>query len=312
VKVSILNLNLVGPDAIGTCIIHAARFFQGRGDEVRIYIEHPPEEVPPEIRALCSVVKLGDLIGGRESHFTDSDLLIYHYPIRHGLMETIKGIERGVVIFTYYGVTPPELWGSEDGRDLLVRAVEGVALVHYADLAIAHSPFTQQELVERYGYDADRIRLFPLGVSLDQFRPAQKDPALVAKYGLQGQRVLLFVGRMAGNKRIDLLVQALAQVKMEIANTKLLLVGDNHSAPAYIAVARQAKELAARLGIAAEDVIFTGQVEELPKYYHLADIFVTASEHEGFGVPIIEAMASGVPVIACLNSCQRACRSLIS
>jgi len=296
-KVSILNLNLVGPDAIGTCIIRMARFFQNRGDQVRIYIEHRPEGVPAEIKVLCSVVKLGDLISGREGHFTDSGLFIYHYPIRYGLLETIKGIKRGAVIFTYYGVTPPDLWGSEEGRDLLVRAVEGAALVHYADLAITHSPFTQRELVERYGYDADRIRLFPLAVSLNQFCPGQKDSALVIKYALQGQWVLLFVGRMAGNKRIDLLVQALAQVKIEIANTKLLLVGDNHSAPAYVAVAKRAKELAAKLGI-AEDVIFTGRVDDLPEYYRLADVFVTASLHEGFGMPIIEAMACGVPVVA--------------
>jgi len=133
-------------------------------------------------------------------------------------------------------------------------------------------------------------------VSLDQFCPGQKDPALVTKYGLQGQRVLLFVGRMAGNKRIDLLVESLARIRMEIANTKLLLVGDSRSAPAYAAEARQAKELAAKLGI-AKDVIFTGRVERLPEYYRLADIFVTASQHEGFCVPVIEAMASGVPVI---------------
>jgi len=297
-RVSLLNLNLIEKDAIGACIIHMARFFRDRGDEVKIYIEHPPEGVSADIAAgLCQVVSLGELISGRQSHFVNSDLFIYHYPIRYGLLESIKGIERGAVIFYYYGVTPPELWGYEEDRDLLVRGVEGVSLVHYADLAIVCSEFSKGELVQRCGYDADRVRIIHLPVTQGDFRPGTKDPDLVARYGLEGRRVLLFVGRMAGNKRIDLLVQTLARVHAQVPEAILLLVGDNHSAVAYRGETEKARALAAELDI-SDSVIFTGRVDRLPDYYRLAEVYLSASLHEGFGLPLLEAMSSGVPVVA--------------
>jgi glycosyltransferase involved in cell wall biosynthesis/SAM-dependent methyltransferase len=296
-RVSMLNLNLIEKDAIGACIIHMARFFRDRGDEVKIYIEHPPEGVSADIASLCQVVSLGELISGRQSHFVNSDLFIYHYPIRYDLLESIKGIERGAVIFYYHGVTPLELWGYEEDRDLLVRGVEGVSLVHYADLAIACSEFTKEELVQRYGYDADRVRIIPLPMTQGDFRPGTKDPDLVARYGLEGRRVLLYVGRMAGNKRIDLLVRALVLVRAQVPEAILLLVGDNNSAVAYRGETEKARALAAELDISGS-VIFTGRVDRLPDYYRLAEVYLSASLHEGFGLPLLEAMSSGVPIVA--------------
>lgn len=298
-KVSLINLNVVASDAIGTCIINQVRVFQRRGDDVRLYVQHPLHDVPADVEAVTSVVTLKDLIGGRHGHFDTSDLYIYHYPSRHDLMESIRGIEHGTVIFYYHNVTPPELWGSEEGRELLIKGIEGKALAHYADLCIADSPLNKQELVDEIGYDADRVFVLPLTVKLDQFAPGAKDPELIRHHQLEGQQVLLFVGRIAGNKRIDLLIEALAQIKDRMPDTKLLLVGDESGTTAYRQIAADARKLATELGI-AEDVIWVGHkhVSELPAYYRLADVYVSASLHEGFGVPLIEAMASGVPVVA--------------
>jgi len=109
--------------------------------------------------------------------------------------------------------------------------------------------------------------------------------------------VLLYVGRMAGNKRIDLLVEALAVVKQHLPQTRLLLVGDDRTSPAYQEVVAGARRRAAELDV-DQDVIWTGPVEDLAAHLRLADLYVTASLHEGFGVPLIEAMASGVPIVA--------------
>jgi glycosyltransferase involved in cell wall biosynthesis len=249
------------------------------------------------VEALTSVVTLSDLIGRRYEHFCRSDLYIYHYPSRHDLMESIRGIDRGTVVFYDHNVTPPELWGSESERDLLLRGVEGKALVHYADLCITDSPFNKRDLVERVGYDADRIHVLPLAVQLGEYTPGVRDSDLAQRYQLQGSQVLLFVGRMAGNKRIDLLIEALAQVQGEAPNTKLLLVGDDQGNQAFRDVVAAARRRANELGV-AHDVIWTGRVDNLVPYYQLADVYVTASLHEGFGVPLIEAMACGVPVVA--------------
>ena len=296
-RVSLINLNLVAEDAIGACIINQVQFFRHRGDDVHVYVLHSPHNVPADVEAVTSIVTLRELIEGQHEHFRLSDLYIYHYPGRYALIESIRGIDRGTVIFYYHNVTPPELWGSDVGRDLLMQGIEGSALVHYADLCITDSPFNKQDLVDRLGYAPDRIYVLPLAVDLEQFTPGNRDPELIQRYKLGGQQVLLFVGRMAGNKRVDLLIETLAQVKNQMPNAKLLLVGDNQSNPAFRPIVAQAQSRAAELGI-AHDVIWTGRVDELPPYFRLADVFVTASLHEGFGQPLVEAMACGVPVVA--------------
>jgi hypothetical protein len=102
---------------------------------------------------------------------------------------------------------------------------------------------------------------------------------------------------MAGNKRIDLLVQALAHVKRDVPEATLLLVGDDRGSPAYREVVEGARRLAKELGV-DRDVVWTGAQFPQDPYLRLADVYVTASLHEGFGVPLVEAMASGVPVVA--------------
>lgn len=295
-RVSILNINFVAKDAIGTSILNQVRFFLRRGDDVRVYVAHPSTDIPSDVVELTRVVTLAELLDPQEAHFRLSDLCIYHYPSRHPLMESIKTIERGAVIFYYHNVTPPALWNSAIARDELQRGVDGVSLVHYADLAVADSPFNVEDLVQR-GYDEERIHVLPLAVPLESFTPGPKPLDLVQQYGLTGQRMLLFVGRMASNKRVDLLVEALPQIRASVPNVKLLLVGDGESSEPYRQVVAQVHERAAALGV-ADAVQFTGIVGDLVTHYRLADVYVTASLHEGFGVPLIEAMAAGTPVVA--------------
>ena len=297
-RVSLINLNLIAQDAIGQCLLNQVRFFQRRGDEVQVYVMHPPQGVPESVAALTRVVTLADLDGPRDERFFDSDLYVYHYPGRHPLMESIKCIDRGAVVFYYHNVTPPELWHSDFEREVLQGSVEGVsALAYYADLIVADSAFNADQLIEEYDCERDRVRVLPLAVPLDQFTSGPRDLTLLQQVGLEGRRVILFVGRMAGNKRIDLLVEALPLVQQQVPNASLMLVGDDRSNPAIQDTVARARARSEELGV-ADDVIFTGRVDDVPPYYRLVDVYVTASLHEGFGVPLIEAMASGVPVVA--------------
>jgi glycosyltransferase involved in cell wall biosynthesis len=296
-RVSLINPSLVSEDAIGTCVINQARFFRERGDEVRVYLPVPPQNVPSDIEALTRVVTLSELVQEKREHFSLSDLYIYHYPARYPLIETIRGLDRGTVIFYYHNVTPPELWGTDVGRERLVEGIDGTALAHYADYCIVDSPFNKQDLVDRLGYAPERIFVLPLAVDLAEFTPGEPDRELLRRHKLAGHQILLFVGRMAGNKRVDLLIKALARVQVEMPHTKLLLVGDDRTDPAFRPIVSAAQARAVDLGIAG-DVIWTGRVEDVAPYFRLADVYVTASLHEGFGVPLIEAMASGVPVVA--------------
>lgn len=297
-RVSIINLNLVAADAIGQSMLHQLRFHQRRGDEVQVYVMHPPEGVPAAAASAVHVVDVIDLLGRQDEFFQNSDLYIYHYPGRYDLLETLKSLERGAVIFYYHNVTPPELWGAQVGLEELAQGQAAVAkYAPYADLIVTVSPFNAEELISAHGVAAERIRVLPLAVPLDQFKPGPADLELVRRHQLAGKRVLLYVGRVAGNKRVDLLVEALAKIKDEFPNAVLLVVGDHESNPAFHEVVTKIRARADALGVTS-DVIFTGRVADLPPYYRLADLYVCASLHEGFGVPLVEAMASGVPVVA--------------
>jgi glycosyltransferase involved in cell wall biosynthesis len=297
-RVSLINLNLVAADAIGQAMLHQVRFHQRRGDEVRVYVMHPPEGLPAKLNEVVRVVDVIDLLGRQDDYFQSSDLYIYHYPGRYALLDTIKTLERGAVVFYYHNVTPPELWGAASGRAELAQGQAAVAkYAAFADLIVTDSLFNAEELQDIHGVAAEQIRVLPLAVPLDRFQPGEADLESVKRYGLAGKEVLLFVGRVAGNKRVDLLVEALAKIKSQHANAVLLVVGDHDSNPAFNEVTAKIRAHAIQLGV-EDSVIFTGRVAELPPYYRLASLYVSASLHEGFGVPLIEAMASGVPVVA--------------
>lgn len=296
-RVSLINLNFIAQDAIGQCLLHQWRFFRRRGDEVRIFTQHPPEGIPDDARPDVQVVSAADLLAQRDLYFRTTDLYVYHYPSRYDLLETMKGLDRGAVIFYYHNVTPRALWGASAGVEDLARGRAGVSkLARYADLVVTVSPFNAEELVRDHGCAPESIRVLPLAVPLDAFHPGPADPALLRAHGLEGKRVILFVGRVAGNKRVDLLVEALSHVRRSVPNARLLVVGDYSSNPAFVEVAGAIRRRAAGLGV-ADEVIWAGRVDDLPPYYRLADVYASASLHEGFGVPLIEAMASGVPLV---------------
>ena len=225
-------------------------------------------------------------------------LTILEYPIWFPLAERFREAG-GTAIFWYHGVTPPDLWGDAPERDVLRRSEAGTELAWYAHLAITDSPFIAGELQRHSGYPAERIRVVPIGVdvsSLSQPRPADL-AALRNRWGLNDRRVLLYVGRVASNKRLDLLVEALALLTDHHPDLHLLVAGDTESLPAYRDLVARLRAQAARRGV-DDRVTFTGRVESVQPYYHLAEVCILPSQHEGFGVPLVEAMASGIPIVA--------------
>lgn len=300
-RVSLVNLNLVTKDAVGSCMIAQARFFLHRGDIVHIFTEQPPEGVPPDIASLCHTVTFEQLRQDRGGLFAASDVYVYHYGGRHSLMETITQVDGGLVIFNYHNVTPPELWNWEEDQAVLRRGVEGVRLANHADLVLADSIFNLAEVAQQTLLPPERLIVLPLPVNTKTFYPGPSSEDLQRLYRLGEGPVLLYVGRMAHNKRIDLLVELLAAVRRHPESpqpdAKLLLVGDADSAPAYRLEVERARVRARTLGV-EDGIRFTGRVDRLPEHYRLASVYVTTSQHEGFCVPLVEAMASGVPVAA--------------
>jgi len=273
---------------------------------VLIFVAHVDERQPAELRRHMQAIDYDDLRAGKSStltrralcFFRAADLFIFHYPLPYTLFDAIALVERGVVIVDYHGMTPPHLWDGRDRQFFVEKAQEQQGLLSYADYVIVHSNFTRQEIVMTGTIDPRRVDQMGYVVSLERFHPRPRPELLLKRYCLASdQPVLLYVGRMATNKRIDDLVRALALVRRRLPSAVLLLVGDDRSL-LYAPVVARVRALASELGV-TDGVIFAGSVpdEELPAHYHLADVFVTASIHEGFCIPVIEAMACGVPVV---------------
>jgi D-inositol-3-phosphate glycosyltransferase len=163
-----------------------------------------------------------------------------------------------------------------------------------ADIVVCASEHEKRALVEIYGASADRIAVVPCGVDLGRFRPLDKETARKS-LGLNGERMILFVGRMEPLKGLDILLGAAAHLDDEPAFRVLVVGGDGNATDEV----SRLKGLSAELGI-ADRVSFTGPVghDRLPLYYSAADVCVVPSYYESFCLVALEAMACGTPVVA--------------
>jgi glycosyltransferase involved in cell wall biosynthesis len=162
-----------------------------------------------------------------------------------------------------------------------------------ADQVIAVSEATRRDLIELYGLPGDKIVVIPHGVS-SRFFPLAESDGRAALRTRRGWRfpdgpLVLTVGTMQPRKNHLRLVQAFAQVK-----TRASLIVAGGQGWSYEVV----RDEVARLGI-GDRVVFTGFVDDrdLPDLYRAATIFAYPALFEGFGLPVLEAMASGVPVV---------------
>ena len=145
-----------------------------------------------------------------------------------------------------------------------------------------------------YGADPAKATVIPLGVDMDRFRPSDQDAAR-AELGLKDERIILFVGRLEPLKGVDILINAAAMLESDVDCSVLIVGGDDSSADQVTAL----RGLARERGI-EHRVAFVGAVdhEKLPLYYNAADVCVVPSHYESFGLVAVEAMASGLPVVA--------------
>jgi glycosyltransferase involved in cell wall biosynthesis len=206
--------------------------------------------------------------------------LIYHAPDR--------------LVSIYHNITPadwflgfhPHLAGlCHHGRRELA------AFAPRTELGLADSEFNRREL-EGAGYR--RTTVLPIVLDLDGYR-RPLSPVARRLYA-DGRVNVLFVGRIIPNKRIEDLIGVFALYQRHLEpRSRLLLVGDYRGHERYY---DRLQERVRKLG--ADEVVFTGHVDDddLRAYYAAGDVFLCLSEHEGYCVPLLEAMAFGLPVIA--------------
>ena len=138
--------------------------------------------------------------------------------------------------------------------------------------------------------EASIADVIPTGVDPVRFHPALSGHEVRNRWGLNGNDVILHVGRVAPEKNLQTLIHAFPRIQARNPDAKLLIVGSGPYLEKYYDVVRP-------LGLSG-DVIFTGFVpdEDLPKYYAAADVFAIASRFETQGLVVLEALASGTPV----------------
>jgi glycosyltransferase involved in cell wall biosynthesis len=136
----------------------------------------------------------------------------------------------------------------------------------------------------------DRVHLVPLGVDAATFSPSRRDPGWRREVGVRnGQPVALYVGRLATEKRLDVVLEALPQLHQE-TGLKLVLIGEGHL---RAGLERRAAAHPDQLRV----LPFERDRERLARAYASADLYLAPFPHETFGLAVVEAMASGLPVV---------------
>lgn len=202
------------------------------------------------------------------------------------------------LVVNYHNITPAELlraWEPVVAEEVSWGRRQLRALAPRTSAAIAVSKFNETELTES-GYRHTSV--VPPLVDLKSFAD-RADPGLSARLAAgrrRGGRDLLFVGKISPHKAQHELVEALALYReLYDPDARLHLVGGALSEAYHRAVLAFAGEL----GLAeAVDVAGSVSHEQIIAYYQAADVFVCASKHEGFCVPLVEAMHHGLPVVA--------------
>ncbi|MEO8259235.1 MAG: glycosyltransferase [Acidobacteriota bacterium] len=270
-------------DAIGQEVLGIQRVLRGQGYQSEIFVEssdHRLESLTRDYRELVDF-----------SH--PDNLLLHHFSLGSKASRTAFAVPDRMAII-YHNITPPEYFAGVH-RTLARQCFRGRrelrAYADRCDLALGDSEFNRQDL-EQLGFP--RTAVLPV---VPEFARLDRPPnRLVADQFDDAWTNVIFVGRVIANKKIEDLIRCFhAYHTMFNPRSRLIIVGSHSGFDRYLAALNQ---LAASLDL--HHVHFTGHVtdEELVAYYEIADLFLCASEHEGFCVPIVEAFYLQVPVLA--------------
>lgn len=224
------------------------------------------------------------------------DVTLFHFALPSAMTGAFATLPGGRVL-QYHNVTPAHFFAPYDAglfRLATLGRRELASLVGHVDLALGDSAYNREEL-DALGFAPTGV--CPIFVDTARLTDAPRRPAL-EKVLDDGLTNFLFVGRIAPNKRIEDHIR-LAEVYKRYVDTnyRFVFVGKTDAVPAYYASIRALME---RYQMPADRFWFTGPLpdEDLAACYRAASAYLSLSEHEGFCVPLVEAMAADVPVLA--------------
>ena len=270
-------------DAIGHEVLGIQRVLRGAGYQSEIFVETADrrlEHLTTDYREMVGRI-------GAE------DVLIHHFSIGSRASRTAYALP-GRMALVYHNITPPEYFLGVH-KDLVKLCFRGrrelTAYIARCELALGDSEYNRQELQDLGFPNTGVLPVVP------DFSHLELEPNTMTSDPFDdGWTNIMFVGRVIPNKKFEDLIRAFHVYRTRHnPRSRLLLVGSYGGFEKYLTMLHG---LVARLG--TPDVHFLGHVsnEELTALYGVADLFLCASEHEGFCVPLIESFYKQVPVLA--------------
>jgi glycosyltransferase involved in cell wall biosynthesis len=269
--------SFVAGDATGQAALHLQHLLRRLGRFGELYAS----EVGPGLESLAHPVSA--------LRPAPEDWVLYHHGIASPLSSQLMHLpcRRGLV---FHNISPARFYtGTPLAEALVAGRAQLAAMAPFVELAIGVSDFNSAEL-RAAGYR--NVHTVPLFIEPQRFSLANADPAMLQRLEGPGP-VVLSVSRVAPHKRFEDLLALHAELVRIRPEARLLLVGGYEPGGRYFkSLWRTARKL--------PGVHFLGRLShaELVAAYRSANVFVSMSEHEGFGVPLIEAMAAEVPVLA--------------
>ncbi len=271
-------------DAIGDTAFHLKQFFLSQGFRSEIYCLTRDSVLEEESR-LFSVFPEPD----------PEDITILHFALPSPLTQALMKVHSRRVMI-YHNITPHayfEGFSTEMVRISRSGREELKSLSTHIELSLADSEFNRQELVS-LGFK--KTEVFPLFIDYKKYeKPASE---FIFRFFDDDRLNILFVGRIVPNKRIDALIKVLFYCKKYISPlVRLIVVGKTNSLPKYY---ESLIRLSDEFYLKPEEICFTGHIpdEEMFALYKASDVFLSLSEHEGFGLPFVESMIFDLPIIA--------------
>lgn len=278
-----LSPNITSGDAVSNDIFMMGEVLSQMGYENAIVCSAAAEKVRSRVTLLQDFTERPD------------DIFIYHMSIGNAMSRYVLEADVKRKLMVYHNITPYEYFdpASELSRACKQGRMELRELSGVTEFALCDSAYNKEEL-DALGYPETAV--LPIVFDEDEYRSTPPDSTLLEKYRGDGYVNILFVGRIAPNKKQEDVIHSFHLYQKYInPKSRLFLVGGAVHSDRYMeALSRYVEENK------IENVIFSGRVSfpEIIAYYKLADLFLCESEHEGFCVPLLEAMTLDVPILA--------------
>jgi glycosyltransferase involved in cell wall biosynthesis len=174
-------------------------------------------------------------------------------------------------------------------QERMVRKFCARQAAHKAERIYTISNYVRKEIVSRFGIDEQKVLLTPIGMQERKIDPKNRE-ILRKSYNLENSKIVLYVGSIFQRRHIPVLIEAIKSLKEEV---QLIVIGENRTFP------RQDLHETAKINSVDSRITFLEYAASkvVQDYYQMADAFVYLSTYEGFGIPPLEAMSYGLPVV---------------